>query len=318
MTLHLPKYVFEKNLCSFLDLLCQGNPADQVRLDFLNVKHYIPAAITLIVASIRNWKAQGKEVVLVNHQNNEAFRYLQRIDFFTALGLNYQEDFKRHAPLGDFVTITRVHREASRNIGPLIDELVGTLFPEKDYEDLYRLLQYALGEIIRNCVQHSCGEGFVSAQYNRTTDLIRIGIADNGIGIRESFESSDSPHFRAGYDHRDCLELALKPEVSSKNHIKGPYGDPVNAGVGLSIVQAVAGETLGYFSLASGDAVYLKEGANEGHFYPALRAGGYSGTAVAVAFSRKEVHRYAEILMEAKRKIGLITDSDEFGEDLFR
>jgi len=92
------------------------------------VKHYIPVAITLIVASIRNWKAQGKEVVLVNHQNNEAFRYLQRIDFFTALGLNYQEDFKRHAPLGDFVTITRVHREASRNIEPLIDELVGTLF----------------------------------------------------------------------------------------------------------------------------------------------------------------------------------------------
>jgi len=49
MTLHLPKYVCEKNLCSFLDLLCQGNTADQVRLDFLNVKHYIPAAITLRV-----------------------------------------------------------------------------------------------------------------------------------------------------------------------------------------------------------------------------------------------------------------------------
>lgn len=97
MTLHLPKYVFEKNLCSFLDLLCQRNSADSVRLDFLNVKHYIPAAITLIVASIRNWEAQGKEVVLVNHQNNEAFRYLQRIDFFTALGLHYQEDFKGFA-----------------------------------------------------------------------------------------------------------------------------------------------------------------------------------------------------------------------------
>jgi hypothetical protein len=152
--------------------------------------------------------------------------------FFAALGLDYEEDFRRHAPLGEFVTITKVDEKSSRNLEELIDQLVGTLFPEDSYEELYRLLQYALGEIIRNCVQHSCGEGFVSAQYNRATDLIRIGIADNGVGVRESFRANDSPHFNEGFDDRDCIELALKAEVSSKNHIRGPYGDPVNARVG--------------------------------------------------------------------------------------
>jgi hypothetical protein len=318
MTIRLPKYVFEMNVNSFLHLLCSGNAEDRIYLDFANVKHYIPIAITSIVACIRHWQDRGKEVFLLNHRDNEAFRYLQRIDFFTALGLDYEEDFRRHAPLGDFVTITKVNRENARNVEPLIEELVGTLFPEKDFPELFRLLQYALGEIIRNCVQHSDGEGFVSAQYSRVTDLIRIGIADNGIGIRESFKGSNSPHFRENFDDRDCLELALKPEVSSKNHIKGPYGEPVNAGVGLSIVQAVVGETLGYFVLASGSAVYLKKGRNSGSFYPPFPGSGYQGTAVAVAFSRNEVYQYAEILMDAKRKIGLINDINHLGKELFQ
>jgi hypothetical protein len=167
-------------------------------------------------------------------------------------------------------------------------------------------------------VQHSFGEGFVAAQYNRTTDLIRIGIADNGIGVRESFKGNDSPHFKERYNDLDCLALALKSEVSSKNHIKGPYGDPVNAGVGLSIVQAVAAETFGFFALASGSAVYLKKGCNEGVFYPAIEGVGYQGTSVAVAFSRKEVYRYADILMDAKRKIGLIIDTNNPGKELFQ
>lgn len=318
MNLRLPKYIFEKNVYSFLSILSRVGAEDRICLDFQQVKHYIPTAITLLVASIRQWQIEGREVQLINHCQNEAFRYLQRIDFFTALGLDYEEDFQRHAPLGDFVTITKIDSGSARNLDQLIDALVGTLFPEATYEELYRLLQYALGEIIRNCVQHSCGQGFVSAQYNRATDLIRIGMADNGIGIRESFRGNGSPHFKEGYDDRDCVELALKAEVSSKNHIKGPYGDPVNAGVGLSIVQAVAAETYGFFVLASGRAVYLKEGNNEGTFYSDLHGNGYQGTAVAVAFSRKEVYQYAEILMDAKRRIGLITDFKDIGKELFQ
>jgi len=310
MTIPLPKYVFEDNLYSFLSLLCTGNSASDVTLDFKAIKHYIPAAITSIITCIRTWQENGIPVVLINHQNNEAFRYLQRIDFFSTLGLNYQEDFARHAPMGDFVTITEINNQPERDLTKLIDELVGTLFPEEQNEELYKLLQYALGEIIRNSIQHSCGLAYVSAQYNKAKDLIRIGVSDNGIGIRNSFKDNNSPHFKEEFSDQDCLYLALQSEVSSKNHIRGPYGDPVNAGVGLSIVHAIAAETLGYFYLASGDATYIRSGNNEGHYYPKMADHQYKGTVVSVAFSRIEVYKYIEVMMSAKRAIGLIKEQD--------
>lgn len=316
MNITLPKYVFEEQLSSFVGRLSQRLDAHDIYLDFENIKHYIPAAIVAIIACVRKWRSEGKRIYLTNHKGNDAFRYLQRIDFFSTLGLNYEEDFRRHAPLGDFVTITEVSAQKTRDVEPLIRDLVGTLVPENEYEDLFRLLQYALGEIIRNCMQHSNGVGFVAAQYAGMTDLIRIGIADHGIGIRESFKSSDSPHFKEEFSDSKCLELALKPEISSKTHIKGPYGDPSNAGVGLSIVQAIAAETAGYFFLASGSASYLKNGQKTGEFadWPGRD---YRGTVVSVAFSRKQVYNYADILMDAKRRIGLVSNEIQSAEGLF-
>jgi len=177
-------------------------------------------------------------------------------------------------------------------------------------------IQLAAGAETAN--QHSCGTGFVAAQYNAKTDLVRIGIADNGIGVRESFKGNQSPHFREGFDDRDCLELVLKPEISSRNHLKGPYDDTENAGVGLSIVEATASETYGHFVLGSGRSVYIRNGQNEGVFRPSLPLEGYKGTVVSVAFSRKEVYCYTELLMDAKRQIGLIPADETTGEGLFQ
>ena len=317
LRIQLPNYVFEQNFLTFLGKLSVAKGTEVVCLDFQDVRHYIPAAITAIVAAIRKWEADGREVFLVNHRNNSAFRYLQRIEFFSVLGLHYNEDFTRHSPLGEFVTITEIREGDPADLNRLVQELVGTLVPEDSYEDLFRLLQYALGEIIRNCLQHSFGDGYVSAQYNKKTDLVRIGIADNGIGVKASFETNGSPHFRPIMGDRDCLRLAITPEVSSRNHIRGPYGDPENAGVGLSIVQAAAEATCGHFVLASGSCVYYKNGRLEGRYDEMREGKKFQGTVTSVAFQRGMVYKYAELLMDAKESIGLFSPSEMLDEDLF-
>jgi len=314
----LPKYIFENNVHVILGHLSDAEEHDEIVFDFQRVTYYIPVAITSIIATIKRWLLMQKKVTFINHTSNGAFQYLQRIDFFQILGLNYTEDFNRHAPLGSFVTIKEIGPDSRRKVNEIAEELVGAIIPQSKYADPYRLLQYALGEIILNCVQHSQGTGFIAAQYSEKYDLIRIGITDNGIGIRESFKVSNSPHFLESLDDRGHLDLALRPETSSKNHTAPLYGEPENAGVGLSIVQATSSATMGHFIVASGSAVYWKDGTHNGIHLPTSANHYFQGTVTAVAFKRKEVYEYAQLLKDAKISIGLLSKDDQLTPNIFQ
>ena len=184
-------------------------------------------------------------------------------------------------------------------------------------ERLYKILEYALGEIIKNCCQNSSGSGFVSAQYYRQDGFVRIGISDNGIGIKESFRQSLSPHFIEGGSDRYFLEKALEPEVISKNHNRGPYNDPVNAGVRLSIVEEITSSTYGHFFLCSGRSWVYRDGQKQRQFGE-LRSCFYPGVACSPAFRRNESYIYQDLISEAKVKLGLIPDQIIENTDIFQ
>lgn len=311
----LPNYVFEQQLSELITLLSQCDEAENIVLDMKSIRHYIPAAITSILAKIDYWIESGKKVSLQNYKNNEAFTYLQRIDFFKNLGLELDEHFVRHdSP--KFVPIQKVSTRIRRD-DKIVESLVETFVSKSKDEDLYRLLEYALGEILRNCIQHSNGTGFVSAQYIQKRGLIRIGISDNGIGIRSSFKENNSPHYREEYDDKEILQLALKPEVSGKNHLITPYGDPVNAGVGLTMVNALSQLSFGYFYLASDRAWLYQDGkkhANVGEFPDGHR---YQGVVCSLAFPEKMIYEYAKLIKDSKVSTGLLEETKEMDDDIF-
>src|SRR5438874_487331 len=87
-------------------------------------------------------------------------------------------------------------------------------------------------EHCENLRQHAGQRGFVCAQYSQKQDRARIGIADSGIGIYESFRQSSSPRYREGMDDLQTIELAMAPWSSSRAHLKGAYGESANKGVG--------------------------------------------------------------------------------------
>lgn len=303
--------VFEINLPGFLGNLAEMDSVEEpLLLDFQRVEYWTPTAIVSLCAMVNRWVEQGREVNFENVEKSPACSYLQRIDFFERVGLHLPENFQRRDPQTSFVEIQQIYPGFARLIDPLTKRLAECLAgTQEESNEVLRFSQYALGEIIANCQQHAGKPGFVAAQYVASKDWARIGIADYGMGIRESFRNAESPHFREGMTHIEALEIAMTPWVSSKNHQKsGPYGESPNRGVGLKMIRHMLEDSYGELFLCSGNAWrhYLRNGSMEAGLLPNKRK--FSGTCVSILFDRGQIDDFQRMVTKAGEAINLTSD----------
>jgi len=201
--------------------------------------------------------------------------------------------------------------------------VAGVLAPDEpadeDWESgeagAYGFFEHAVSELGNNVIQHSHSAGYVCAQHYPSNDMVRLAIADCGIGIRRSFEVSQSPHWREGMTDREALEIALQPHMSSKLHIRSGWGgEPVNAGVGLSVLNGLAQETRGKLLVISGGAFYTSwEGF--GNFSGNLV---YNGTLCAFAVLRSEAMHFTKHLRAVNARIRPLLDGPNTFDGVFR
>lgn len=310
----LPPQVFESNLPKLLTVIARLDAEDEeMTLDFSAVKYWIPAAIVTLCSAVNHWKERNRTIRFRGHHGCQAFAYLQRIDFFDRVGLNLPENFNRRDPGTSFVEIQSVKPGAARLKEPLARKLAVCLAgTEDDSDDVLRLSEFALGEVIANCQQHATKPGFVSAQYVKPKDWARFGMADYGIGIRESFRLAESPHYRTGMNDEEALELAMRPWVSSKRHLKhGPYGEAPNRGVGLKMILHMLRDLQGELFVASGSAWRRYQGPtgeDRGNLEPGLSV---PGTVVSVRFARGQMTDYQQMVAAAQQAMGLIPEPED-------
>lgn len=301
----LPAYGLESGVVRLVEMLSAVEGIPQVRVDFRMVKFYHPCAIVAVLARVKSWLVRGTTVCFVNHRECEAFRYLQRIDFFRTAGLDLPEDFIRHDSKGRFVSVRELPVGAP-NISLMATEIAECFAPGGFIlNPLHQLLQYALGETLSNCKQHAKAPGFIAAQHTPRDDRVRFAVADIGIGIRESFRQNRSPHFREGMSDLEGITLALRPLVSSVSHLPHAYGHPSNKGIGLSMLRALTRQLHGSMLLTSGRAWWSYD--IDGHEKWGTLAGGseWTGTLCALSLRRSEVEDYPRHLDEARASLGL-------------
>jgi hypothetical protein len=300
--IRLPRYAFESNLHKLIAILGFGDDRQFIQIDFQAVQYYIPCAILAIVAKIKWWESLGKKWEFINFQQNPASRYFQRMDFCAVLGWELEEKFSRHPDSDDFVPIARVP-PIYQDVAPVATRLASCIDPCKG--EAFRLLEYASSEAILNARQHAGGQGFVSGQYSPTKEIARMGVADCGIGIRNSFKFNLSPHYRDGMSELEALLLALRPEVSSTSHLRNMYGRSPNRGVGLSMMRELMSQTLGFMSLISGDSWWCQEGRKSPRAGVLPYGKRFAGTVCGVAFRRDQIDNWFDMLKQARIALGL-------------
>jgi hypothetical protein len=262
---------------------------------------------------IAGWSAQSKELILLTGEDRAALRYMQRMNFFNLCSVEMPEKFKRKDPDDSFLPFQAINQgsQAESSLSESIARCV-TKTSEKETEEfewtdqapeggVFEAVVYATSELIRNVQQHARGPGFVIAQKYPKGNQTQVVICDMGIGIRSSFEQSGSPYASRINSDADAVELALKPKISSKTHIKDPYyGFRENAGVGLSLLSHIASHQSGNFRLVSGSGFACKEEVRT------IRCvSGYKGTLACFQFADDVLANFNALLENAKQDIGL-------------
>lgn len=283
--------------------LAAGDTHDAIQIDISRVKFLIPSAIVSILARCHWWKHRGVELSLAGVGDCEALGYLQRMDVLHHLGMEVGEIFIRREPNDRFVPVRSLNF-ATGSVDQTASEISRCVFPDADPEDdVFRALQYAAGELLSNAKYHSGGRSFASAQFFPGRNLVRIAVADDGIGIRQSFMGTAREADAATADA--AIRLALTPGVSSALLRAGspPYGGQNHRGVGLSIARILAKEAGGRLMIATEDGWFDETHGREnplGTLRPRME-----GTLVSLSLHRDHIADYAAMHADAMEELGM-------------
>lgn len=301
-------WVAEAELPKLLALLTAADEADEIALDLGQVKWWMPGAVVAVISRAHRWINEGRKVKLLNYRSCEAFSYLQRVDFFKQLGVVEDESFIRHPEGGRFLPVRRMSFGGS-GLDKIASDMARCVVPGADWEDdTFQLVQYALGEIMANAVQHSGGVAWVSAQYTPKNDVVRVAVADDGGGILGSFVGT--PLHQLGMSAQAAIGLAVEPRISSGRYRTVLYGRPHNRGIGLSMVDELVGQSLGHLLIGSGDGWRHRDGQREPRLWTA-KASQQLGTLVCASFMRGQVLHYREMHRAALEALGLFSPEPE-------
>lgn len=224
------------------------DPSDSSKLEITTNDKWIsvhPAVLAMVAALGLTVKPENIEFDEITAKSGH---YLDRMGLFKILKKESPFKISNHESAGRFVPIAQI--KTAKEQSDFISEIIPLLHLQPKKADA---IQYTLGELVRNVLEHSQSENgaIVAAQYYQDSKIIRLGICDTGIGIRGSMMENWPLKTRTDLD---AIKWSLVPGVSGTTKREG--GTEQNAGAGLFFVKSISMLTRDYFAIYSGTAVY--------------------------------------------------------------
>lgn len=245
MKIHLPNSANLQNIEGFFR---RFSPENGGFLDFSMHDRYVhahPAALAMAacigeLTHSLNITPRGKV------HNVRSLPYLIRMNLFKYLRLDPRRQIEAHEESGRFIPLTQIR--SNEELRRTIVSLIPLLHAPPEVADP---IKYVMSEMVRNVLEHADSPvgAFVSAQYYRNKKRISIGIADAGIGIRQSITRS-----HCAPTARDAILLALQPGITGVTSKIG--GNEFNAGAGLFFTKSIAGLSRNFFVIYSDDCLF--------------------------------------------------------------
>lgn len=243
MKIHLPNSAFIGNIDPFLRGI---NFSDNKNLEITANKNWIsvhPVVLSIIAALGLPINPNN-----INCQKLTATsaHYLERMGLFDFLGVESGMKIEKHESAGRFIPLTRINN--SDELTDFIKEMVPLLHLDPLKADS---IKYVVSELVRNVLEHSQSKigAVVSAQYYKKSNRIAIGIADRGVGIKQTIQRSHSAK-----TDLDAIRLALIPGITGTTTKEG--GTEFNAGAGLFFIKSIAKVNHNFFMIYSGNSMY--------------------------------------------------------------
>ncbi|MCU0827066.1 MAG: hypothetical protein MUE52_06595 [Tabrizicola sp.] len=261
MLVTIPTSLAPPSVLAFASDLDELPMADEYEFDFGRARWFPPFSMLLLSIILKRFR-DSRSHCRCRARNHEHHSYAAHLGFFYSFGLQHG-NLPGEAPGSDnYVPITKlavadIRREALERwveVGDVVETRareLSAVLTRADRGPLYDTLAYSIREIIRNAVEHSeAAELFLCAQHWPSRNQVEVGIADAGLGIRQSLSRNTS---FAGLDDREAIQMALMPGVSG-NPLAGKGTDVwQNSGYGLYMTNRIC-RNGGSFMLCSGSA----------------------------------------------------------------
>lgn len=251
MKIHIPNSVWLGNIDPFLRGFDSSNP-EELKITFHKKWMSIHPVVLSMIAAL-GLKTQPQKISCETPEAKSK-HYLERMGLFNFLGIKSGINVTEHDPSGRFIPLTQIRN--SSELTDFIKEVTPLLHIDPPQAEP---LRYIMSELIRNVLEHAESQygAIVSAQYYKESNIVRIGIADTGIGIYKSIKRSHNPQ-----NNLEAVRLALTPGITGTTNKEG--GTDWNAGAGLFFIKSIASVNNDFFVIYSGDAMYkLLKGGNK-------------------------------------------------------
>jgi anti-sigma regulatory factor (Ser/Thr protein kinase) len=243
MKVHLPNSAFLGNIDTFLSSF---DPSEKKVLEISSNQKWL--SVHPVVLSMVASLGTGLEPASIKVHRLEArsAHYLERMRLFESMGVGPQIEIQEHEPAGRFIPLTRI--DSSDSLSSFISEMVPLLHQDPAKASS---IKYVISELVRNTIEHSNSEygAFVCAQYYPKSNMVRVGIADSGVGIKKTISQSHTVT-----DDLGAIGLALTPGITGTTRREG--GTETNAGAGLFFIKSIASVNRDFFMIYSGNAMY--------------------------------------------------------------
>lgn len=298
MKVHLSNQGYLRHFDVFLSGFDPTNP-DKLEITTNDRWISIHPAILTIVAALG--LDVGGDNVTFDEITARSGHYLDTMGLFKILGKESPFSVKSHDPTGRFIPLTQIKTAEQQT--HFIHDVVPLLHLPPEQADA---IKYTVGELVRNVLEHSKSErgAIVAAQYSQEKGVIRIGICDTGIGIKESMHQVWPAYTQTDLE---AIKWSLVPGISGTTVRHG--GTAENAGAGLFFVKSISMATKSYFLIYSGKGVYrllkrrpdvrairLNSDPDKDRNSQLDNAPMFAGTLIAIDISLEQIDEFANLL----------------------
>lgn len=257
-------------------------------LDFSRISFIEPYSMTnLLLIGRRYLKNSGSKLKIIN-LSQPLLQYLTRMDFFAYpvfekdRGLDEEKKLNRAAFSKRVIEVTEVpnaERESVQVITRIVSRFrqrAGFILKPWFSNDVVNYFVTVISEVCQNVFEHSMDTGYFALQtysYNNET-VVRLVIADSGIGIEESFSEQQKKQYGHG---AELIQSALTRPISGKREF----------GYGLCRVNSIIREMRGNLFVRSRNssvAFVYKKGHNEsGYSFLKNELSYFDGTQISIS-----------------------------------
>ena len=247
----VPDNLPDKNLISFYKGWCwPKNPDNSILIDFTDVNHISPWALTQF-AAYGLWvkEAKHKNIKIKLNERSSAGAFIARSGLLDLFDQADGAEIDEYLP-EKTVPLTRI--TSSQEILPFTKNVMNILKIED--AEIEGAIKYSLVELLRNVLQHSKSQigGLAMAEYYPTKELVKLVVADLGIGIQASLQEK-YPEIAEDYQ---ALKFATQPHISGTFNYGAYQSMGDNAGLGLFFIKQIASLAGGCLYLGSYDCLF--------------------------------------------------------------